>query len=770
MASRWETVIGLEVHAQLRTRTKAFCSCATNVDAPPNTNTCPVCLGMPGALPSFGHETLRLALRAGLALGCTIHERSRFARKNYFYPDLPKGYQISQYDEPLCEGGALEFLLAGERRTVRLTRLHLEEDAGKSRHDGERSLIDFNRCGVPLIEIVSEPELRSPEEASAYLKELRRVLQYTGVCDGNMEEGSFRCDANLSLRPAGETAFGTRTELKNLNSFRHVQRALAFEAARQQEILESGGAIRQETRLWDPATGRTRSMRGKEEAHDYRYFPEPDLPPLELPAGLVAQVREELPELPGPRRERFAKDYGLRPEDAALLTDRAELADYYEEVVRACENPRRATSWVSVELLGALRKEGRGIATCPLPPATLGRLVTLVEAGTLSGRMAKEHFGEILAGETDPDALAARAGGPVTDEGALGAHIDTVLDAHPDKVLRYRAGKKKLMGFFVGQVMQATGGRAEPRRAERTATPATGRMIMTQDKSFETIVWREDAVVMLDQLRLPHEEVYERFESPEAVAEAIRRMVIRGAPRDRHRRRDGDGARHPDEQRSRHLGSAGGHGRRRGAHGGHPPDGRQPLLGHRADAPGRGRQRDPASGGLPGSHARGGPAILDEDIAANRAIGRYGAELLPATGTVLTHCNAGALATGGYGTALGVIRAAVEAGKKLRGLRRRDPPLPPGRASDRLGAHEGRHRHDGDHRQHGRLAHAPGRDRRRRGRLRPDHRQRGRRQQDRHLRAVRTLPRERCALLRRRADLDGGHESTARRRHRDRRA
>ncbi len=464
MSGAWETVIGLEVHAQLLTKTKAFCSCSAAYGAPPNTNTCPVCLGMPGCLPTVSEAVLRLAVRAGLALGCTIRTRSRFARKNYFYPDLPKGYQISQYDEPLCEGGVLAFPFDGGMRRVRLTRIHIEEDAGKSRHDGDRSLVDFNRCGVALIEIVGEPELRSPEEASAYLKELRRVLQYAGICDGNMEEGSFRCDANLSVRRFGEERLGTRTELKNLNSFRFVQRALHFEAKRQIGVLERGNQVSLETRLWDAAAGRTVSMRSKEEAHDYRYFPEPDLPPVELPDGFLGEVRTELPELPAARRERFVASYGLRPYDAELLTDRVALADYYEEVAKTSGASRRASAWVAGELLGMLHRDGRDIETCPVAARDLGRLVRLVEEGTLTGPMAKDVFSKMFHEGANPDNLAAQMGGQVSDEGELTTQIERVLADHQGEVERYRGGKKKLLGFFVGRVMQATNGRANPQQ------------------------------------------------------------------------------------------------------------------------------------------------------------------------------------------------------------------------------------------------------------------------------------------------------------------
>lgn len=466
MSGGWESVIGLEVHAQLRTRTKAFCGCSANFGDPPNTNVCPVCAGLPGCLPVPNGEMVRLAVRFGLATGCAVRPESRFARKNYFYPDLPKGYQISQFEDPICEHGILRVdVEGGGTKPIRVTRAHLEEDAGKNTHEagaGARTLLDFNRCGVPLLEIVSAPDLREPDEAVAYLKELRRILVYLDVCDGNMEEGSFRCDANVSVRPRGETALGTRAEVKNLNSFRSVQRALAYEIERQVATIEAGRAIVLETRLWDDGAGRTEPMRGKEEAHDYRYFPEPDIPPLAVSDAFVEEVRGELPELPRAKRARFVADHGLSEYDAEVLTDRRDLADYFEEVVRACGQAKLAANWVMVELLGALGRTGRHIEDNPIPAGALGRLLRAIDAGAISGKMGKDVLQEMIDTGAAPEEVIARTGTQISDTDEVGRHVDAVLAAHPAQVADYRAGREKLMGFFVGHVMRATKGKANP--------------------------------------------------------------------------------------------------------------------------------------------------------------------------------------------------------------------------------------------------------------------------------------------------------------------
>jgi aspartyl-tRNA(Asn)/glutamyl-tRNA(Gln) amidotransferase subunit B len=470
---RWEVVIGLEVHAQLRTRTKIFCGCPTDFGAPPNTQVCPVCLGLPGVLPVLNREAVTCIVRTGLALGCRIEARSRFARKNYFYPDLPKGYQISQFELPVCLGGSVTIATGGSPRPVALTRIHLEEDAGKLVHgenlgDAGRSFSDLNRAGVPLMEIVGEPELRTPEEARDYLVALRDILVHIGVCDGNMEQGSFRCDANISLRPRGAGALGTKVELKNMNSFRYVQQALEHEAARQAEVLDGGGAIVQETRLFDARTGATVSMRRKEEAHDYRYFPEPDLVTLAPDPAWVAGVRAALPELPEARRRRYVAEHGLPEYDAGVLTADPALAAWFDAAVAAYPQPKVVSNWVMGELLRLLRAEGRDAADCPVPPGELAELLRAVDAGTLSGKLAKEAFeamfreGKGAAAVIDERGLRQVGGGAELEEA-----VARVVAANPDKVAGYRAGKTKLFEFFVGQVMRETKGRANPEETRR---------------------------------------------------------------------------------------------------------------------------------------------------------------------------------------------------------------------------------------------------------------------------------------------------------------
>ena len=460
------------MHAQLRTRSKLFCACATDFGAPPNTQTCPVCLGHPGALPVLNAGAVELALRAAAALECRVQPRSVFARKNYFYPDLPKGYQISQYDEPLAEGGAVRFELGEEERTVGLIRLHLEEDAGKSLHDGFpdshlASYVDLNRAGVPLIEIVSQPELHTPEEAYLYLERLRSVLRYTQVCDGNLEEGSLRCDANVSVREAGTQVLGTRTEVKNLNSFRNVQRALEHEIERQVSVVAAGGRVLQETRLWDPGEGKTRPMRGKEEAQDYRYFPEPDLPPVSIPAQALQHVRAALPELPAARKARFLARYGpagVSVKEAHLLTLETTLAGWFEAVAELSGNPKAAANWTLNDLLREQNAAGRREDDVPLDPTHAADLLRMVDAGVLSVTAAREVFAEIYrAGRSPADVAAERGLLQINEDDALRRLAHEVLEAHPAQLAQYRAGKTALFGFFVGQAMKASKGRANPR-------------------------------------------------------------------------------------------------------------------------------------------------------------------------------------------------------------------------------------------------------------------------------------------------------------------
>ncbi len=466
---KYEAVIGLEVHAQMLTRSKMFCACSATFGQAPNTQTCPVCLGLPGALPVLNRRAIELAVRTALALGCTIAPRCRFARKNYFYPDLPKDYQISQYEEPLAERGVLEFTAAGAPRRVGIKRLHVEEDAGKLVHVGamgqaESSLVDLNRCGVPLMEIVSEPDLRTPEEAAEYTRQLRAILMYLEVCDGNMEEGSLRCDANISLRPAGAAALGVKTEVKNMNSFRNLQRALEFEIQRQTKLLDAGDPVVQETRLWDADAGITLSMRGKEEAHDYRYFPEPDLVPLAPAPEWIEEIRRSIPELPEARRARFASQYGLPEYDARVLTDTKARADYFEAVVRQGADAKQAGNWIKDELLGLLNKEGKEIEQSPIPPERLGEMLTLLKEGKISGKIAKTVFEEMYTtGKPPVDIVRDKDLTVITDTAALEAIIDEVIAQNPAAVTEFRAGKAASKNFLVGQVMKATQGKADPK-------------------------------------------------------------------------------------------------------------------------------------------------------------------------------------------------------------------------------------------------------------------------------------------------------------------
>jgi len=461
----FEPVIGLEIHAQLLTDAKIFCGCSTKFGAAPNTHTCPVCLGMPGVLPVLNRKVVEFMIRMALATNCRINRECNFARKNYFYPDLPKGYQISQYAAPPAEHGWVDVEINGGKKRIGITRIHMEEDAGKLMHDERNpvSLVDLNRTGVPLIEIVSDPDIRSAEEAAAYLRRLHETLVYLGICDGNMEEGSFRCDANVSLRPKGAEAFGTRTELKNMNSFRNVQRALEYEIKRQQYVLEGGGEVVQETRLWDDTAGVTQSMRGKEEAHDYRYFPDPDLVPVVIDDAWIEAVRKTLPELPLEKRERFVRDYQISAYDAGVLTASRALAGYFEEVVKLSDQPKIAANWVMGDVLRFLNEEKRDIRECPIAPASLAGMIGLIREGTISGKMAKEVVEAMYRTGDPPEKIIKEKGlVQITDESALAKMIAEVIEKNPTQVEQYRGGREKVFGFFVGQVMKATQGKANP--------------------------------------------------------------------------------------------------------------------------------------------------------------------------------------------------------------------------------------------------------------------------------------------------------------------
>jgi len=465
---QWEVVIGLEIHAQLNTRSKIFSGAATAYGAAPNAQACAVDIALPGVLPVLNAAVVEKAVKFGLATGAAISRRSVFARKNYFYPDLPKGYQISQYELPVVVGGNMHIALDGREKTIRLTRAHLEEDAGKSLHEDFHGMsgIDLNRAGTPLLEIVSEPDLRSAAEAVAYAKAMHALVRYLDICDGNMQEGSFRCDANVSVRPLGAEKLGTRCEIKNLNSFRFLERAIDFEVQRQIGRLEDGGAIVQETRLYDSAKDETRAMRSKEEANDYRYFPDPDLLPLEISDDFVARVRGELPELPHIRRERFVQEYGLSAYDAGILTASRETAAYFEAVVRTLGGEAKlCANWVTGELSAQLNKEGRDITASPLGSAQLAGLLRRVVDGTISGKIAKEVFDAMWGGAGDADAIIDAKGlKQISDSGALETVIDGIIAANPGQAADYRAGKEKLLGFFVGQAMKATQGKANPQQ------------------------------------------------------------------------------------------------------------------------------------------------------------------------------------------------------------------------------------------------------------------------------------------------------------------
>jgi aspartyl-tRNA(Asn)/glutamyl-tRNA(Gln) amidotransferase subunit B len=468
MLAKYEVVIGLEVHAQLLTRTKIFCSCSTRFGDAPNSNVCPVCLGLPGTLPVLNKRAVEMGMRAALALNCTVHEHSRFARKNYFYPDLPKGYQISQYELPLATGGWIEVENRGETKRIGITRLHLEEDAGKSLHEGfthsdQKTYVDFNRCGTPLSEIVSEPDMRSPAEAYAYLTTLRQILLYTGVSDCNMEEGSLRCDANVSVRLRGAKELGTKVEVKNLNSFRYLAKALEFEIERHVGVLESGGRISQETRLWNQPSARTEAMRSKEKAHDYRYFPEPDLLPVHASLVWREEVRRSLPELPATKRERFVAAFGITAYDAAVLTDTQALANYLEAAVKAGAPGKGAANWMQTELLRRLNDSGIEISASLVTPASLAELVTLVETGKITAAVGKKVFATMFeSGRTAADIILAEGLGAQVSDSVIEQAAREVIEKNPENVTKFRAGNEGVFKFFVGQVMRATKGQANP--------------------------------------------------------------------------------------------------------------------------------------------------------------------------------------------------------------------------------------------------------------------------------------------------------------------
>jgi len=465
----YEPVIGLEVHAQLLTKSKIFCGCSTTFGEEPNTQTCPVCTGQPGSLPVLNRKAVEFAIKLGLATKCRIAPYSLFARKNYFYPDLPKGYQISMYELPLAEDGFVEILVDGKKKRIKIIRIHLEEDAGKLKH-GETpetasfSYVDFNRTGVPLVEIVSGPDIRSPQEAGDYLRELRAILQYLEICTGDMEKGNFRCDANISVRPKGQKEFGTRTELKNMNSFRHVEMALEYEIKRQLSLLKDGEHVIQETRLWNVDEGMTASMRGKEEAHDYRYFPDPDLVPVNIDESWIGQIRESLPELPAEKRERFVMQYSIPEYDAAIITSTKPLSMYYEETVRLFSEPKTVSNWIMGDLLRELKRDEREIDQCPVTPLHLAEMLSMIKDGTISGKIAKDVFEEMYRTGEKPSKIVQEKGWvQILDKGEIERAIEKAVQGNPKLVDDYRKGKEKLFGFFVGEVMKQTKGKANPK-------------------------------------------------------------------------------------------------------------------------------------------------------------------------------------------------------------------------------------------------------------------------------------------------------------------
>ena len=463
---QYEAVIGLEIHAQLLTESKMFCGCSTKFGSEPNTQTCPVCIGMPGVLPVMNKKAIEYVIKTGLAVNCDITPHSRFARKNYFYPDLPKGYQISQYELPICEHGFVEITVNGETRKIGLTRIHLEEDAGKNIHEGtgDYSFVDLNRAGTPLMEIVSEPDIRTPQEAAEYVKKLRAIVRYLGVCDGNMEQGSLRCDANVSVRPAGQKEFGTRTEIKNMNSFKYIEKALDYEIKRQIKLLNDGGRIIQETRLWNTNKGITESMRSKEKAHDYRYFPDPDLVPVEVNDKWIKEIKSQLVELPDLRRQRFISQYGLPEQDADLLTSERSIAEWFEEAVKLGGEPKAVSNWMMGELMRLLNEEGKQIEESALKPEQLVGLLKLIDKNVISGKIAKTVFEEMYKNGKTADVIVREKGLiQVSDESEIEKAVDEVLANSQGEIERFKAGDAKLLGFFVGQIMKATKGKANPK-------------------------------------------------------------------------------------------------------------------------------------------------------------------------------------------------------------------------------------------------------------------------------------------------------------------
>ncbi len=475
----FETVIGLEIHAQMKTNSKIFCSCTTEFGNPPNSNTCPICLGMPGVLPVLNKEVVDSAIALGLATNCTISKWNQFARKNYFYPDLPKGYQISQFDLPICEHGHINVTTGGKESRIGITRIHMEEDAGKLIHDDRepKSYVDLNRTGTPLLEIVSEPDIRSPEEAANYLRKLHAVVTYLDICNGNMQEGSFRCDANISLRPVGQKELGTRTELKNMNSFRNVQKALEYEVRRQRDMLLDGEDVLQQTLLWDPDKQKTNAMRGKEEAHDYRYFPDPDLVPVVIDDEWISRVQEGLPELPEAKLDRFISDLGLGGEEATILTSERALADYFEAALAQYGNGKKLGNWILTEVMRVLNStDGMDISTFPVSPEDLGKLMAMIDKGTISGKIAKTVFDEMITSGKDAGTIVAEKNlVQNSDEGEILQMVQDILKANPEQVSDFKGGKTKLMGFFVGQLMKASKGKANPQMANKLFSQELGK-------------------------------------------------------------------------------------------------------------------------------------------------------------------------------------------------------------------------------------------------------------------------------------------------------